>query len=305
MRSLKSFLCSAFILSSVNLLAEDYAISLETSSELGDKFEEKYTGTLREKVKLMSEGDILRENDVTIHATFEGTKEILEVDDSKRGLKLKYTISKCTATIGNTAKVEELLQKGTEIIVEREGKRTSFLLNDKPLPRSITKILDLFVSIPGKSNTSDDDVFGSKERRKVGESWKIKTEKIAKYAADQGVKVDPKNITGETTLEKVVDIGGVKCLLLKGKITMKDVTPPLPPGTKIEKAAMKGIYSGEHPVDNSKDNYVPLKRAKELDMEMVARSPHPNGGEVLLEMEMSQSVKGTIRLLKKKKDADK
>ena len=111
----------------------------------------------------------------------------------------------------------------------------------------------LFTMDDAEDKEPVDDVFGTKDKKKVGDSWKINAKDLAESAGNDKVKIDPKNVTGEISLACVVKAGGHECLELKGNFTVRGLKPPadFPRNLRVIKSEMTGRVHSKIPVDTS------------------------------------------------------
>jgi hypothetical protein len=98
---------------------------------------------------------------------------------------------------------------------------------------------------------SDDDTFGSSSPRKVGDSWPINKEAVAKGFSSAGFSVDVKDVADQTVyLRRTFDSPAGKELLIEAFMNAKNFKPAeLPPGATIESGELKAEFSGIFPVD--------------------------------------------------------
>ena len=111
------------------------------------------------------------------------------------------------------------------------------------------------------------------------------------------MRVKAENVKGSTTLEKVVDVDGIKCLHLSGNMELTGMDFPLPPGFTVEFSDMSAVLSGDFPVDPS---IAPLSETGTMTMAFVGKGkPSPDSPEVTLSIEKSKSTEIRLRFLKK------
>ena len=277
------------------VFAQDYEIRLTRPDKVGEKSEVIVSGEMSEQMTMTSQGKILQEKKSSLSATFQGTTTVLKVDDLQRATELKLLVSKCHKKMDGNDTEEEVLAKGTQVVVRRRDSKTEFLIDGKVVPKDVAEVLGLFFSLP-HSKVTDDDIFGTKERKKVGDSWAMNSKLAAKDSALQGVKVDVENITGSTKIEEVVVVGGKKCLRLSGKMEISKFAPPLPAGMAVEKSKMSVSASGVFPVDTS---IGALSDKTTMTIEVVAKGkPTPDAPELTMSMKMTKSTHTKSKPLK-------
>jgi hypothetical protein len=138
--------------------------------------------------------------------------------------------------------------------------------------RTVQALKLLFTFDEMDAQETDDDIFGPKEKMKVGDSWKINPKALAASAQRDKVTIDPKKAAGKTTLAGVVKVRGHECLEVKGQFTVKDVRPPLklPRGLRLTKSEMTGSIRSKLPVD-PKMPELELHMAMNITMEITDR----------------------------------
>ena len=100
-------------------------------------------------------------------------------------------------------------------------------------------------------------MYGTKDKQKVGGSWPVNREGIAKEAARVGIIVKPDDVEGSFRLDGLEKAGDVECLKVSGSLKMKTFTRKdddddgLPEGLTVESGSMEGKYGGLFPVDPS------------------------------------------------------
>ena len=122
-----------------------------------------------------------------------------------------------------------------------------YLVNGQIASNEIAEVLSTLFVLP-QSETTDDDVFGTKERKKVGDSWGVNVVKAASSLSPE-FKLAPEDMKGTTTLEKILEIDGVKCPWISGKLDINKASPPLPPGFVVEKSHISAAFAGVFPID--------------------------------------------------------
>ena len=299
MKSVNLFYVMCLCLSAFALHAEDYQIRMDSKSEVGEKFLQVGEGSLSEDILITADGKPVKANKTEFNSKIKGVCTVLEIDKLKRPVKLKFVVDKCLVTYADNPNEMEFLQKDSEIIIEKQGEKSVFLFHGKPLPPRITKILELFFSLP-HSDVTDNDVFAPKERKKVGDTWSINSKVAAEdFSGMAGAKITPDDIKGTVTLEKVVMVGKTKCLVLKGDVEMKNIKIPIPPVLKLKKSTMSASLSGDFPVDPDKKSYDTLKSEETFSANVEAEGQGaPNQPMVKMIMKMKRSVKEEVTTLK-------
>ena len=233
---------------------KEYEVKIARKIEVGTKYALTADGALLRQVSLSAGGETKQQPDDGFGIHLEGTVEVLALDSIGEEAKVACTVEKCTRI---TSKGEtDIVPKGQVIIAEGKGKDTVFSLKDGgELPKEATEALDLAISLDSGDEYTDDEMFGTKERQKVGGSWPVEREKVAKDAKRVGVVVKPEDVEGSFKLDGLEKVGEVECLKISGGLKMKklsrkdDEDDGLPEGFSVESGSMDAKYGGLFPVD--------------------------------------------------------
>jgi hypothetical protein len=236
--------------------ANAYMIKLARPLKVGMKYAMSADGALVRQVTLKRGFVTQKRPDDGFGVRFEGTVEVLALDDIGEEAKVACTVDKCIrlTSDGET----ELVPKGKVLIAEGKGKDTVFSLKDGgDLPKEASDALELVISLDTNDKLTDDDLLGTKEKKKVGESWPVTPENIAKDSERVGVAVKPEDVEGSFRLDGLQKVGDTECLKLSGNLKVKHLVTKsdeneddrLPEGYVVEGGSMEAKYSGLFPVD--------------------------------------------------------
>ena len=238
----------------------------------------------------------------------EATVEVLALDAIGEEAKLACTVEKCTRITpeGET----ELVAKGKVLIAEGKGKDTVFTLKDggEALSKEATEALDLVISLDTNDTVNDDELFGTKEKKKPGESWPVGAEAVAKDSERVGVVVKPGDVEGSFRLDGIEKEGEVECLKLSGNLVVKKLVAKaddgeddgLPEGFVVEGGSMEAKYAGLFPVDSSVGS---LQESASMTFVTHVKGKAPGGAggaadEVTIESRVQRAVEMERRFLK-------
>jgi hypothetical protein len=279
-------LCAVLLFTASRVIAQDYEIRLTRDAKAGEKYELTVSASVSKQMTMSSQGQVLQKNASSITAKLEGTVTVLEIDEMKREIKLSLLVSRCLASANGSAEEREALAKGTQVVAQMRDGRKEFLIDGNAVSKDISEMLGMLISLP-ISQATDDDIFGTKEHRKVGDSWAVNSVKGAVDLYSKGMKVGAEDIKGSTKLEKLIVAGGTNCLQISSRMGMINITPPLPRGLTVTKSNVSATFSGEFPVDVS---IRPLSETMTVSMAFVAKGrPAPDAPEVTLTMNMEES----------------
>jgi len=235
---------------------KEYEVKIARKIDVGTKYALTADGALIRQVSLTVGGQTSNQPDDGYGIHLEGTVEVLELDAIGEEAKVSCTVDKCTRITSKGQK--ELVPKGKVIIAEGKGKDTHFSLKDGgELSKEASEALDLAISLDTGDEYTDDEMFGTKQKQKVGSSWAVDGEKVAKDARRVGVIVKPEDVEGSFRLDGLEKAGDVECLKVSGSLKMKrldrkdDEDDGLPEGFSVETGSMEAKYGGLFPVDPS------------------------------------------------------
>jgi len=133
-----------------------------------------------------------------------------------------------------------ILPAGTIVEVSISYGKGVYRVGDKQVEAEIASALETMISIH-TAPVSDDEMFGSDQRREVGATWTVNAAAIRReldsFNAQGGV------ISGRASLER----GSNSSLILKGWFEVKDLLIPISPEFDTEKGELRVQYSREIP----------------------------------------------------------
>ncbi len=201
--------------------AADHEVRLHRPSKVGDAYrieaEARVTAKTTMKSKLL--GDTTSEQDSTVE--LQATVKVLETDADGSPTKLSLNVVKCFQTRKQRA---QLIPAGAVVTVRRVGVAGFACdIGGQPAPKKVTDALDnLFLLDAGP----DEREFGTKGRKRVGQSWPANGTAIAADLREGGVAVRPGDIKGSATLHGVVSESGIPCLDIRATLAVRCVPAP-------------------------------------------------------------------------------
>jgi len=276
--------------------ADDYVIRFTRPSKIGDRFRLDANGTTRESERITVGGQVQTdEKDLSVHLIAAAT--VLAVDSQSNATRIEYVIQTCEKTEGG--KTEQVLAAGRKVIAESDAQgKTEFMVDGDPALDDISKALGVVISAHTPGSPTDDDIFGTTERKKVGDTWSINTRTAATYLSKAGLGVSADNLKGTVSLDAVKTVGGVKALSLTTHMSAEGMTMELPEFLQIEKSSMAGEFTSLVPVDPEAENLLPNKIKMTIDVLLRGQKPD-TGSSVTIEEKMEMSVENTYSALGK------
>jgi hypothetical protein len=229
-------------------LAQDYEIRLNRPMTVGQEYQVSATGRESQKATVTVNGQAVKNENQESAIEVELAAKVLEVDKNGDPSKASLKIGKCLEVTGE--KQTPLVPAGTVVLASLKNKEPVFEIDGQKASPEAQRALSQVYSL-GKGGANDNQVFGTAERKKVGDRWAMNSELAAKDAAANGIDVKPEDIKGAVTLEKIVKAGGTDCLQLAAEINIARFAPLVPPGLVVEKGTVQGKMSGAFPINTS------------------------------------------------------
>jgi hypothetical protein len=158
---------------------------------------------------------------LTLH--LEATERVLAVGARGEPTRASYTVSRCAAREEN--RDVDLLSRGTVLTVDA-GRWESTVQSSRGSVRIIDEqVLRAILSLPTVGDFNADDAFGTPGPQKVGESWAVHPEPLARLVAREGFPVDKRSASGTVTLAGVQTVAGVPCLRVQAKAVVRPWLP--------------------------------------------------------------------------------
>jgi len=194
--------------------AADYAVRLARPVAAGEK--RLAVGSLESDDHLagMKSGAASDQRQTaTIHYVV--ATEILEVSARGNVLRATLTVRRLTKESGGTT--VELAKPGAVVSARLVGRERVFELAGARLAPDLQTALAAALPLHADDEPTDDDLFGTTQRRRVGESWPANAELFARFGA-ASVTFDPQDVAGTVTLAAVKPVHGEPCLEVRWKL---------------------------------------------------------------------------------------
>ena len=227
--------------------------------------------------------------DTVIAAELAAKAEVLAVTADGRETTTAFTVT--TSSVTRAGVPGELVPAGTVIKADSTGGKTAFSVNGAPAAPELAQALDVLIHLSKPTGKSDDDIFGSKARHAVGDSWPADVATAAADLAKEGkLQVDPTQLSGKTTLVELVPGSGAPALRITAAMDLGKVGMPLPPGMAITSSNFTAHFSGLFPVDVSKRSL-----AQSMSMEgHFECAGQVQGKDMTMTMVMKQAIDATF-----------
>lgn len=223
-----------------------YEIVLVRPVTVGATYGIVASGTNEEKLVVSRGPEIIDEQTTATRVELAATASVLEIDELSQPLKIRFAIERCAVTRdGGTS---ELLAAGTELVVELVNGSKQFTIGGEPVADDVAAALALIHSLTS-SDELNDEIFGTRETKRVGGSWPINAASAAEWLGKMGFMISAENVRGKSTLAGVERDGGGDALRIETRFTIDDLGLPPLPGFLIDESAMTIRMTGTFPTD--------------------------------------------------------
>jgi hypothetical protein len=239
--------------------ARNYVVHMSTPVHAGESYAVTATGSRIDKTLI---GDrVLKAAEYQVN--FQGRAEVLEVDGKGRPFKIAFTVEKFTEIDGGVT--IDLLKSGSVIVADGSQQQPIFV-KDGTIEQSVLEAFQLIYSAHKPGDATDDEVFGSKEAKGIGDSWSINLALASESLKNSQITIPAGHLSGIISLVARDKIATIDCLSLRGELRADDFTSKdLPPGVTLDRASLQAIFRGCYPIEDSRHSY---KEGGDITMRM-------------------------------------
>jgi len=196
-----------------------YEIKLHRPVKPGFRYRFRSAGTTSVKVTASTQQAA---NKGTIPWTYEAEVTVRAVNAKGEPTVEEHKVIKLITTDAKGVRSTPLAP-GTKVVARSKGINPVFKLNGAPASKEITGTLGDIIRV-SKGGATDDQVFGVRGKKKIGESWRVNARALAKDIGRRPASLPARsrNINGKATLLRVADVFGVKSLVVRVKIRVKN-----------------------------------------------------------------------------------
>lgn len=255
---------------------EAYEIKFVRPMAVGYRFREKTTARYETQQTRETGGEAKPISAEAYTVRLDCSQDVLEVTPkgSPKAYRLEFheLVRK-----DDKGKEHALLPPGTVVMGRATDAGSTFTVEGKPVGEDLSDTLeDLFGMSVKDLPTTMDDVYGSAEKRRVGERWSINAEKAKDWFDEPNLNpmiglADPTMISGESTVLKRHPVGGVDCLQVGHTVSVRRMQTlfilpnPAGPRRPIELQSIQAMKV-DLPLDKSlqERGYTSYKRNRQI-----------------------------------------
>jgi hypothetical protein len=204
------------------------------------------------------------------------------VDANGKPTRARHTVRKLVE--GAAAGRKEVLAAGALISATLVGMNAIFEVNGMPAEPEVAKVLRRVVSL-SKNLVTDDQIFGTNDRKKIGETWAMNST-LAKQDLEKRFGFPIDKMAGETTLVAATKVDGAEVLIVKSHISAEGIQFPLPRGFMLDSSTLDGDLSGTFPVRRPDGKH---EQSAVIKFLMNAHHDPPSGARVIMRMQLDET----------------
>ena len=217
------------------LFAEDaYEIRLARAMKAGDRFDISVKMALDDSLVTSFDGADV-EDDKTV-AACRLTGELKIVSVTSKGQPMEVRLKLKTVECIQDGQPSAFFKVGDELHLKKEEPDNVVEVNGEPAEDLQAQVIESILNVEGEGEVSDDDVFGTTEKVKVGAEWPLNAKAAVTDFARQGItELKPEDFKGATKLVQVTTFENQPALRVRmeSKVNAKGAAlSSLPEGVK-------------------------------------------------------------------------
>jgi hypothetical protein len=201
--------CTTLLLTMTPVLlfaAEDYPINLSARAFVGERYAVSCTVTTVQRVVWKIDGQDLAPQEENRSISLTATAEVLVAGAVGSECKTRFVVERLEE-VANGMRTE-LLVPGAVVVAERKGMGMAYEIDGRLTGGAVGHALASLINLDVPEVSLDDAVFGTKERKKIGETWSINPDALA---ADLSTRIhaptEAKDVSGTVTLAEALPEG--------------------------------------------------------------------------------------------------
>ena len=272
------------------LLGQDYAVRLAATNRAGQKYQVSSKCSEYRINALYSDGSLLKQEAETNVWRLMATVEVVAVNDKGRATELRVSIKDFVEI--DALKTNVLFTAGTEMKAVMQPKGVEFQAGGKAISPKLNGLLSSLVEVKSPSEPTDDQIWGTLDKKKMGDTWKPNLELAVQYMQQDSYKIDPKSVEAKMKLSSIVETNGVKCLQVQGQLNAPSVGVNVARGMVVRNASLNVELSGLFPVSPDKSCLQNTERAV-FNMTALGKTKDGHGIQLNAEAERKMERKFT------------
>jgi hypothetical protein len=268
--------------------AEDYAILLTRPEKVGDRYRIDARGKSRQQQRISLGGKAAGNEDKQLEVHLVALATVLAVDEKLEASRVEYRVESCRQS--SSGKTEEVVvPPGTKVLVESRNGETTFTVAGRPVPPEVEEALKVVISVHSSDSPTDDEVFGTHERKRVGDKWGIHAADAAQNLSRSGLHVSAEDLKGSVRLDGLRRLDAIQALEISAHLRADKISIDAPQGMRIESGLLEADLSGFVPLDTKSRERLSDKMQMRMSVRVGGQKPE-TGEKVTLEVSMELSI---------------
>lgn len=162
-------------------------------------------------------------NSTEYRVTFEGRAEVLELDLKARPVRVVFTVG--TFTKVENGMTVALLEPGSVVVADGSQQQKLSSKDGKALSEPVRDAFNVMYSAHKPDSATDDEVFGTKDTRAIGDRWPMNLALASEELARDGLVIPAGHLNGTFSLISKDKVGTTDCIGVRGQIDADSLTP--------------------------------------------------------------------------------
>jgi hypothetical protein len=251
--------------------ADDYEIRFFRPERVGDRYRLVASGSQEFRMDTFANDVKEESHEEKFDASLDAIAEVLKIDEDGQATEISYKVDRCVRVENGQA--IELAPKDAILLAKREGDETTFSLREGELNPAAQESLSLIIPLGKGAAEEDDKIFGTTERRRVGDVWPVNAAAVVRALKEEdGVEVPASAVSGEVKVVGAKTVSNQQCLEIAARFSIEGALPgmgQLPPGMTLKRAVVNAEAVGSFPIDVTKNVVEDVYKMK-LEAEVVS-----------------------------------
>ena len=224
-----------------------FRIALVRTARVGDTVRLRHVTRDLRDTRVTKAGRLVDRKSYARRVTLEAIVETLAVAADGRATKRRYRVQRLEADTQKAPRV--IVPKGTEIVItQAPGKQGVLSASGLNLSKEDQQALDAVLPT-SMSETTEQQVFGSREPRAIGESWAVDVERARAMLDETGIR-PRRPPRGSTRVLEQRDVGGEPCLMVLARMELDGFAlAEMEPDARIEQSSLRMRATTALPLD--------------------------------------------------------
>jgi hypothetical protein len=129
-------------------------------------------------------------------------------------------------------------------------KKQQFTIEGTEVSPEAKEVLDMVITLDDV-DYSEDEAFGTKERKKIGESWPITMKLAMEELRSSGLDLTKGDFSGKVTLAGIGGKDAIPYMILDGEIVVNQLDIPVGPEVYTDKSHGRFTFTAKYPLDHT------------------------------------------------------